>query len=123
TELEVFDQPAVAHNCTRRMSTAVVLQPLALLNSPQTVAHGERLAERVRQAAGADTARRVETAFRLALCRPSTTDEASASQEFLTRQTARYVEKGKLAADPAAEAALANLCQMLLNTNEFLYIP
>jgi hypothetical protein len=123
TELGVFDQPTVALNCTRRISTEVVLQPLSLLNGPLATAHGERFAARVKQLAGADVGLQVDWAFRLALCRPPTAGESSASQEFLARQMARYVQQRKLATEPASEAALTNLCRMLLNTNEFLYIP
>jgi hypothetical protein len=123
TELNVFDQPVVAHNCTRRTSTAVVLQSLAMLNGPFIFTQAERFADRVKQTAGADVARRIETAFRLSLCRPPNSDEVSASREFLIRQATRYEAQKKLTPEQAADAALTNLCQMLLNTNEFLYVP
>ncbi len=123
TELSVFDQPNVAHNCTRRASTAVVLQSLAMLNSPFVFAHAERFAERVKQAAGTDQERRIETAFRFALCRSPNADEVSGSCELLAKHVPRYQEQQKLTPERAADAALQELCQMLLNTNEFLYVP
>ncbi|MBI1918716.1 MAG: PSD1 domain-containing protein [Planctomycetes bacterium] len=123
TELGVFDQPVVAHNCTRRTSTAVVLQSLTMLNSPFVFSQAERLAQRVKQAAGADPERRIETAFRLSLCRWPGKEEVSASRALLTRQARRYQQQKKAMPLQAADAALVNLCQMLLNTNEFLYIP
>jgi hypothetical protein len=44
-------------------------------------------------------------------------------REFLERQAARHREQGEPTPGRADDEALANLCQMLLNTNEFLYIP
>jgi hypothetical protein len=123
TEMNVFDQPVVAHNCTRRTSTAVVLQSLAMLNGPFIFTQAERFADRVKQTAGPDAERRIETAFRLSLCRPPNPEEVSASREFLARQATRYEAQKKLTPDQAADASLTNLCQMLLNTNEFLYVP
>src|SRR5207248_4574356 len=109
TELGVFDQPIVAHNCTRRTSTAVVLQSLTMLNSPFVFTQAERLAERVKQAAGSDPQRRIETAFRLSLCRRPDGEERSASRELLTRQALRYLQQKKGTPQQAADAALGNL--------------
>ena len=123
TELSIFDQPIIAHNCTRRTSTAVVLQSLAMLNGPFIFTQAERFAERVKQTAQMDADRRIAIAFQLAFCRPPRATEHSASRDFLARQAARYQEQKKLAPEQSADAALVNLCQMLLNANEFLYVP
>jgi len=123
SELNAFDQPAVAHNCTRRAPTAVVQQALTMLNSPLMAAEAERFAERVRQQAGADGAARIDAAFLLSLCREPDEDERGATQELLSQHAARYREHSGLSAEAANDAALVNLCQMLLNTNEFLYTP
>ncbi len=123
TELNVFDQPLIAHNCTRRTGTAVVLQSLAMLNGPFVFAQAERFAERVKTSAEGDPEKRIELAFRLALCRPPRPDEITAGRELLAKQAARYQEQEKLTPEQAADAALTNLCQMLLNTNEFLFVP
>jgi hypothetical protein len=124
TDLNLFDQPVVAHNCTRRDRTAVVLQSLAMLNSPFILDHASRFANRVRLTAGSDQDHQIELAFRVALCRPPDHVELSTSRDLLSRQLARHQSHGQKEVTPsAADAALANLCQMLLNTNEFLYIP
>ncbi len=126
TELNVFDQPLVSHNCTRRVHTAVVLQALALLNGPFAFQQAERVAERVAaHTLEADESARITQAFQFVLCRPPTAEELTLSREFLAAQTAR---QGGREGDPrveesSASAALVNLCQMLLNTNEFLYVP
>jgi hypothetical protein len=123
SELNAFDQPTVAHNCTRRMPTAVVQQSLALLNSPFMAAEADRFAQRVRQEGGAGVAEQIETAFRLALGRGPEEEELSAAQELLTKQTARFKELVGQTEEAAGASALGSLCQMLLNTNEFLYAP
>ena len=124
TDLNLFDQPVVAHNCTRRDRTAVVLQSLAMLNGPFILEQSARFANRVKLAEGSDRDHQIELAYRLALCRPPDCDELATSREFLSRQAARHQAHGQQPSrSSAADAALANLCQMLLNTNEFLYIP
>ena len=47
----------------------------------------------------------------------------SASRDLLSKQARRYQEQKKWPARQANDAALMSLCQMLLNTNEFLYAP
>jgi len=122
TELGVFDQPVVATNCLARNSSAVVSQSLVLLNGKFLFEQSERFAARLRQLAGDDEAKQVELAFRLALGRPPSDDEAQLTRDLLARQRERHRAAGEEKTDPP-QAALANFCQMLLNTNEFLYVP
>ncbi|MGE5192620.1 MAG: DUF1553 domain-containing protein, partial [Deltaproteobacteria bacterium] len=75
TELSVFDQPLVATNCTRRTSTAVALQSLTMLNGEFVTAQAERFSRRV-IAGATEEPQRIELAFRLALARPPTAEEA-----------------------------------------------
>src|SRR5262249_13609302 len=67
--LRVFDQPILATNCTRRDSSAVPLQSLAMLNDPFVLEQAEQFAGRVVQTAGDSRGRQIELAFRLALAR------------------------------------------------------
>ena len=115
--LAAFDQPPVATNCTARKSSVVVPQALALLNDPEVVAAADAFARRV--AAAVKPADCVALAFRLALCRAPTTDEATAATALLVKHARRYAE---LPAEEAAVRALAHLCQVLFCTNEFLYV-
>jgi hypothetical protein len=120
TEMIVFDQPAVAHNCTRRISTAVVSQSLALLNGAFAFDQAERFALRVRAEGSADPSTAIVTAYRIALSRDPDTEELAKAREFLAAQTERLSAQST---DDPNLSALTNLCQMLLNTNEFLYVP
>jgi hypothetical protein len=125
TELSVFDQPLVATNCTRRTSAAVALQSLTMLNGEFITAQAEQFARRVIATAGPDDCRRIEVAFQLALTRSPSPDELELTRRLLDRQHER--ERAFAAPDKTPvqfdERALFHVCHMLLNTNEFLYVP
>jgi mono/diheme cytochrome c family protein len=121
--LNVFDQPTMSTNCPHRQQSAVVLQSLAMLNDAMVLSAAERFAQRVRASAGEGVAaRQIELAFRIALGRGPSIEEAGWSQELLSQHAAEYAE-AKLSTDQVAEKALTHLCHMLLNSNEFLYVP
>ncbi len=122
SELSVFDQPAIAHNCTARPSSAVVLQSLSMLNGAFAFEIAERLAERVRHHAGPEALQRIDTAFQLTLSRGPSAEETALCVSHLQQQGERYRMQRQLTAEAATDAALIDLCQMLLNTNEFLYV-
>jgi hypothetical protein len=67
---------------------------------------------------GAKPEQLVETAWRLAYLRPPTSDELRLATDFLTKQSTVLRERTK----EAELAALTNLCQQLLASNEFLYV-
>ncbi len=126
TLLNVFDQPNLATNCTARGSSAVVLQSLTMLNDRFVIEQAGILAERVAKAAtDASPAKRVEAAFRLALSRPPTPLEVAWCADLLDRHIEHYRNGNSApgAADRADLQALTQLCHVLLNTSEFLYIP
>jgi hypothetical protein len=123
TELSVFDQPLLATNCTRRTSAAVTLQSLTMLNGEFITGQADHFARRVIAIAGADESQRIALAFRLALTRLPTADEIDLAQGLLSRHRQRLLTQGASTADQASDRALSHLCHMLLNTNEFLYVP
>jgi len=121
--LGVFDQPIMATNSPLRQPSTVVLQSLAMLNDSFVVEQAEAFAARLR--AGASTAsltEQIESAFKLAYCRPATQEEIDMSTALVAHHQARYRGLGK-SADEAARAALIQLCRMLVNSSEFIYIP
>ena len=124
TVLGVFDQPNLAMNCVRRDSSAVVLQSLTMLNDRFVLEQADYFATRVASAAGpeATPAQLVEKAFAIAIARPPVEDETARCTELLRRHTERFTTAGKAPADVAREA-LTHLCQVLLNSSEFLYTP
>jgi hypothetical protein len=121
--LAVFDQPNLTMNCTRRESSAVVLQSLAMLNDPIVLEQSAALAERVEQEAGTtEPTKQIETAWQIVLGRAPTANEQQACAELLQKQTAHFAAE-KQPPDQATHQALIQLCHMLLNTSEFIYIP
>jgi hypothetical protein len=93
------------------------------LNSEFTMQRAEDFAVRVNGLVGpnAPTEKKVEMAFLLALARKPTADETRWSALHLEKQRQRYLGL-KTSAEESSKKALANLCQMLLGTNEFLYV-
>ncbi len=124
--LQAFDQPQMSINCTQRSQSTVSTQALTLLNSDLMVQTAHAFADRVlAEQPDAPVTRAVQLAF----SRPSTDVEHRLLATFLDEQTARHRDdpenKDATAADIAARAereALADLCQMLLSANEFVYV-
>ncbi len=101
---EVFDLPDQNTSCGRRNVSTVPTQALTLLNDEFVQKQAKLFADRVREAAPEDPAKQVELAYRIALSRPPRADEAALGGEFLRKRT------------------LADLTNVLLNLNEFLYV-
>jgi hypothetical protein len=121
TLLGVFDQPVIATNCTARSPSAVVTQSLAMLNDAFILEQAAHFADRVAREAGPSTKERVERAFLLSLSRKPSGGESEQCVLFLNRQATRFRAE-KLSGEQADRQALAQLCQTLLNTSEFLYL-
>jgi hypothetical protein len=122
TFLAVFDQPVMTSNCPCRNPSAVVSQSLTLLNDRFVLEQADALAERVLRQAGTESARQIEAAYRLALVRQPTSEETARCTAFIDRQQQRSRSSG-FSPDAASRDAVAHLCQVLLNTSEFLYAP
>jgi hypothetical protein len=117
TLLDVFDTAQMNPNCTRRNTSTISLQSLALLNSDFVRNRSRALAERLAKDAGAEEERRLDLGFALALGRKPKAAELAASRKFLRTQPAEYTGK--------ADAELrvwTGLCQMLFASNSFLYV-
>ena len=124
-ELELLDLPSSNETCEQRNVSTVAPQALTYLNGAFIHEQAAKFAERLLAEAGADPAAQVERAFLLTVCRPPTAAERAAVLEFLTAQ------RGQIVADAAAAGreepdtdrkALASLCLVLLNGNEFVYL-
>jgi hypothetical protein len=90
-----------------------------MLNSRFSAEQAAHLAKRVLLEAAGAREPAVARAFALVLARPATPAELARSIRFLEAQAARHVQTG---ANDAAFEALVDLCQVLLNLNEFIYI-
>ncbi|MDX1947299.1 MAG: DUF1549 domain-containing protein [Pirellulaceae bacterium] len=119
--LELFDVPNTAQTCDRRDESTVPTQALVLMNDQFTQEQAGWLAQRVLQEAGGDRAAQAQFALRLALCREPAATRVQEAVAFLDQQHAAHQQPGA-PADAAAKAALTDLCHVLLNCNEFLYV-
>ena len=117
TLLSTFDAPRMTTNCVQRASSNVVSQALILVNGETT----ERAAKQLAGSLGG-TSNAVALAYQRILTRPPTKDESLACQSFLREQQRRYVSSKKMKAKVARENAIADLCLVLLNSAEFLYV-
>ncbi len=118
TMLQAYDQPVMETNCTRRGRSTVSTQALTLLNSDAAVAYSVAFADRaLREAPDAP----IRFAALVASSREATADELAVLQDFVTEQQTRY-ETGGEQSEAARRKALADLCHMLLASNEFVYV-
>jgi hypothetical protein len=113
--LTTFDFPDTTLPSCQRDVTTVPTQSLALLNNPFVHEQSEAMAKRI--GTKIEPKGRVVAAWRLALGRDPRPTESDAALTHLAKQIERF--KGR--PDPAADA-LASLCHVLLNANEFLYV-
>jgi len=117
---EVFDMPDTHESCPRRDATVTAPQALELLNNELVLDWSRSLAARVSNDAGLTPEAQVDRAWRFVFSRPATAEERQNAMAFLSRQ--RGMLERRMPAEEATRAALADLCHMLLNSNEFLYV-
>ncbi|MFO0504390.1 MAG: PSD1 and planctomycete cytochrome C domain-containing protein [Acidobacteriota bacterium] len=94
--LGVFDYPIIDTNCTRRVPSATPLQSLTMLNDDFIAKAAEGLAKRSES--------NVDAAYLLTLSRPPSPAEKQLAAEFLAR------------------LPFSAFAQVLLSSNEFLYV-
>jgi hypothetical protein len=121
--VNAFDAPVMEINCIRRARSTSATQALALMNSEFISAQAEHFARRVLSETGVAGSTgdgpRVRQAFRIALARAAEPEEADLLASFVERQRLHYKDR------PAEEQRLrayADLCQVLLGMNEFVYL-
>ncbi|MGH9661348.1 MAG: DUF1549 and DUF1553 domain-containing protein, partial [Bryobacteraceae bacterium] len=117
---EAFDMPDTHESCARRNTTLTAPQALELLNNDVVFEWARSLAGRVSNDSGLDATGRIDRAWRLALSRTPTEAERTDATAFLDRQTGILAER--MTREEAEKAALVDLCHMLLNSNEFVYM-
>jgi hypothetical protein len=119
--LEIFDAPIMSINCTQRTQSATVLQSLALLNSEFMYKQADSMSKHIAERIGEDRTEQVKYAFQRAFARPPLDMELEKSLQFLESQTADY-QAAEHFKEQATLKSLADFCQMLMSSNEFLYV-
>jgi len=134
---EAFDFPDTHESCSRRYATVSPTQPLMLMNDDLVRDWSRALAGRVLNDGGLAPEQQVERAFHIIFSRNPSDDERRTVLDFLNQQAAeistRLVKNEKnekvvlpdrlpQGMDRARAAAFVDLCQALLNSNEFVYV-
>jgi hypothetical protein len=109
-ELDLLDAPDTTSSCEQRPVSTTAPQALTFLNGEFANEMARQFAARLEHEAGSEPAAQVRRAFELALCRPAREQEVQSCVEFLAKER------------QASHNALAALCLVLLNTNEFIYV-
>jgi hypothetical protein len=115
--LQLFDAPDTMQSVGHREESTVAPQALAMMNSPTVRDLAAKFAKRARPDGKTPLTESIGRAYRLALSRSPSADEANDMLAFIHRQT---VSRGK--APNAADLAFRDFCHLLLCTNEFIYV-
>lgn len=99
-----FDRPECGQVTPKRTMSTTPLQSLNLFNGEFILTQSNKLAERIQREAGTDAPAQIKYAFALVHRRAPSAKEAQAAQALV------------------AQDGLAELCRVLLNTNEFAFI-
>jgi hypothetical protein len=116
--LDTFDFASPDRSIAARTTTTIAPQALILINGSFTSEQASAFADRLLRETGPGPERNIERAFRLALGRKPTEHERSIAVAFLERERAALRAVGK----DDYRLALANLCKLVLNLNEFVYV-
>lgn len=111
--LETLDFCDTTQPTEKRSITSVAPQALTLFNGDFTNHQAEVFAERLVREAGDDPPKQISLAFRVALARDPTVQEAETLQKFLTDE--------KNTAPEMKRQNLIQMCRVILNLNEFVY--
>ena len=118
TILECFDLPRPTPNCLERKQSTVAPQALHLLNNETIDQLTLSFSDRVTREAGADLAGQIQKCYDLALSRSPTPAE-----EKLALQALGQLRKARSESESSPDRrALADLCHILINSAEFIYI-
>jgi len=135
--LQEFDSANTFESCDYRKPTVTPSQSLDLLNNDLVLDWARSFAGRVLNDSGLSADAQVQRAFKLAYGRAPTAEEQKIASDFLAKQIPIMgqrllsADKNKPPMptnmppgifDPARAAAMVDLSQMLLDSNEFLYI-
>ena len=116
TLLELFDAPRITATCSVRTTSTVPVQALALLNSDFTLRRARAFADRVRRKQG--------QAMTHALTWRSASPMGDCPATWSARRRSGFSTSRSSSTPPGRQSpgTWADLCQMLLASNAFLYV-
>ena len=120
--MQAFDAPVPHSAMGKRSRSNVPAQSLILMNSPFMTGQAQLLAERVMgEAEGTDA--RLDRLYALVIARSPTEDERRVARSFLADQTALHAsEQEGLSAGETERQAWVDLCHVMFNLKEFVFV-
>lgn len=119
--MSAFGAPNATQSVGRRFDATIPPQSLFFLNDQTVLDLSAKFAERLVKEAGDQPEARIRLACVLAFSRKPAVDELVQAQKFLKAQTDFY-ESNPGTKGRGNMLALADFCQALLSSNEFIYI-
>jgi hypothetical protein len=111
-----FDYPIPFTTIGRRSSSNVPAQALALMNDPFVIQEADRWAKRLLAKKNLAPPQRIRQLYETAFARFPTPEESKDALGFLSRQTTLY------GGGPDDPRAWADLCDVLFNVKEFIFV-
>jgi hypothetical protein len=111
-----FDYPIPFTTIGRRTTSNVPAQALSLMNGPFIAQEARRWAERVLKQPDITPTARIEQMYETAFARKPDPEEVSIAIAFLHQQSRRY------GGSPEDLRAWTDLCHVLLNVKEFIFV-
>jgi hypothetical protein len=119
--LALFDAADPNSVTSRRNETTVASQSLFLLNSPFVRDQSQAFAQRLLTDGNLTDDQRIQFSYSLCFGRPPSAEELADSREFLATYQSAQVAGPRPETERRA-SAWQSFCQMLLCSNEFLYV-
>jgi hypothetical protein len=119
SSMQLLDMPESLVSIGARTSTTTAPQALLFLNSPLVRSAAEGFAARLAEPTKRSAEHAIQTAFMIALGRQASAEECRLWQRMIEDDAAEYEASGRT---DSRRLALTNFCQMLLSTNEFIYV-
>jgi hypothetical protein len=107
--MQAFDALVCDESRPLRRTSVTALQALALYNGDFVNEEAGHLSQRIRDEAGDDPHRQIQSVFLRVFGRPPSESESERMLDFMASQQ-------------SPELALTGLCRILYNTNEFVYV-
>jgi mono/diheme cytochrome c family protein len=120
--LEAFDATPAQQSCERRLTTTVATQALQMLNDPFTNQHSALLSQRIWNSAGPDRKAQVIELYGIALSRKPNARELERGIAFLKQQFDFHHQTPDRDPEVSRQLALTDLCHVMLNLNEFIFV-
>ena len=120
--LDTLDFCDTTRSADRRDITTVAPQALELLNGEFTNRQAKHFADRLIREAREDVDRQIALGYRLALGRPPSSEEREALKNFWRQERAELMDEKRVPKDEANRRALVQVCRVIFNLSEFVYI-